>query len=243
MKPCGTCKETSINYDIYPVNPEKLDAVVKKNLPKTIRIYHNKDNQKFIVHGLIPNQHFFYFGAYSRTPDLHLLHKDDAYGNLKNSGIALTNQKGEAAVFLECPQVYIYDDEKVYHRHFHFVYWDSIKKTWQNNLYTHPILCVVDYDFINKWIHHIKLVDALSEKSFSEHHIQSSYNLPNDQLWNEYEVKKKLRLKDKNYPIVVYCWDSSCKAGENVCKRLTRLGFYNIYLYKKGLKDWLSKSF
>lgn len=243
MKPCGTCKEISTNYNIYPVNPEKLDSVVKKNLPKTISVYNYKKGQKFIIHGLIPNQYLFYFGAYSRAPNLKLLNKDDAYGDLKNSGIARSNEKGEAIVQLECPQVYVYDDKKIYHRHFHFVYWDSIKKTWQNDLYTHPILCVVDREFIHKWINHIKLVDALSEKSFSEHHIPSSYNLPNDQLWNELDVKKRLKIKDKNYPIVVYCWDASCNAGENVCKRLNRIGFHNIYLYKKGLKDWLSKSF
>jgi rhodanese-related sulfurtransferase len=238
MKPCGTCKQISINHEIYNVNPEKLDSVVLKYLPKTIQIYHNHIGQNFKIHHLIPNQYIFYFATYSRDPNLSILHKDDAYGDLNNSGIALINTNGSASLHLECPQIYIFDDGKIYHRHIHFVYWNSKLKKWENNLYTHPILCIVNYHFVRKWHSSVKIVNALSRSDFQKNKIPNSVNLPYNELWNEKDVKKILNIKNKHYPIIVYCMNKKCKAGESVCKRLASLGFYNIYHYANGIEEW-----
>lgn len=242
MKPCGTCKEVSISNEVYNVNPEKLDSVVMKYLPKQIKIYHNDANQKFNISGLIPNQYIFYFATNSRTPNLKILKKDQAYGDLTNSGIALTNQQGNAIVYLNCPQIYIFDDGKIYHRHLHFVYWNKNLKKWESDLYTHPVLCIVDFTFINQWSNYIKLVNALPKDNYNKFHIPNSYNLPYNEVWNEKNVLKTLNIRKKETPIVVYCWDQKCNAGEKVCKRLNLLKFYNVYLYSKGLKDFTSKN-
>ena len=75
-----------------------------------------------------------------------------AYGTLKNSGVVTTNQKGEVTIYLDCPQIYMNDDGKVYHRHFHFLYWDENKNTWDKNLYTQKIICDVDKKFVKKYL-------------------------------------------------------------------------------------------
>lgn len=237
MKPCGTCKETSLSNDIYRVHPEKLDAVVKKYLPTQARVHYAKENQtqQFTVQGLIPNQYIFYFGAMPRNPGLSLLKKNEAYDQLQNSGIARSDPHGRVIVHLSCPQVYIYDDGKIYHRHFHFVYWDRALKLWQNQLYTHPVLCIVDRSFLHQFKLRVRIVDALPRQSFRKHHIPGAVNLPHNELWGIPQIP----IKNKRMPIIVYCWDPHCDAGESVCRRLSALGFYNLYLYKKGLNEWL----
>jgi rhodanese-related sulfurtransferase len=238
MKPCGTCKEKPIIKDeIYPVHQEKLDAVVKKYLPKDIFPYFHFNSQTFHLEGLIPNQYIFYFGAYPRDAMLPLLKKDAAYRNLGNSGIARTDENGKTIVYMDCPQIYIFDDGKVYPRHFHFVYWKPQQKKWDNNLFTHPIFCIVHQKFIQTH-QQFKLVNALSKESYRGGHIVGCYNLPQDEKWGIQDVKKILNIEDKNYPIIVYCWDEKCQAAKKVLQRLEKLGFNNLFYYNKGLKNW-----
>jgi len=172
MKPCGTCKETTQDGQVFGVLPQKLDSVVMKYLPKQVKIHHNNRGQKFKIHHGIPNQFFFYFGSKPRDPGQKLLKKDDAYGDLSNSGIARFDSNGSATVFLDCPQVYIYDDGKVYHRHFHFVYWH--KTRWGDELFTSPVLCIVGKDFIKHWNQDLKVINALPQQEFEKRHIPNS---------------------------------------------------------------------
>jgi rhodanese-related sulfurtransferase len=234
MKPCGTCKETSQDNQVFGVFPQKLDKIVKAHLPSSIHVHHKNQGQKFKIHHGVPNQYFFYFGSQPRNPTSRLLKKDAAYGDLSNSGIAKFDQKGTAIVYLDCPQVYIYEDGKVYHRHFHFVYWDNTK--WSNELYTSPILCIVDKSFIQQWIQNIILINALSAEDFLKKNIPGSRNLPYNELWSE----KQIKISNKNSPLVVYCQNPKCNAGLSVCNRLALFGFYNLFLYEGGIDDWLA---
>lgn len=235
MKPCGTCQETQSSPQIYRVKPQTLDAGVMEFLPKQKQIHHHASFPKFVISNLIPDQTIFYFGTHPRPPHLKILSKDKAYGKLENSGVVRVNAHGKATIHLECPQIYYADDGNIYPRHVHFLYWNN--DTWEQTLYTHPLLCIVDLSFVQKWKNKVKLVNALSRDHSS---IPDSYSLPHNELWNEKDVKRILRVNKKSIPILVYCYDEKCKAGKRVCDRLQSFGFFNIFLYSKGLKEWMS---
>lgn len=256
MKICGTCQtEPLVNSQkTVPTVPQSLDAQVLKSLPKGRKHFHHSKKQKFVVHGLRPETTLYYFGAMPRNLDKPLLTKNYAYAKLANSGVTSTNHEGTATIYLECPQVYIYDDGKVYHRHFHFVYWDKTTKKWGDQLYTQPVLCSVDLAFVKENQHHVLLVDALSRESFKKDHIHGSVNLPANgrfgyQTVRDFLIEKTTTKTLEHHlhkidqtPVIVYCWDAQCNAAKKTIEKLNALGFHNIFYFSGGLSEWNSHS-
>ncbi|NBQ40954.1 MAG: hypothetical protein EBU34_14605, partial [Alphaproteobacteria bacterium] len=149
-----------------------MDAVVRAALPslssrhqKTLqaRRINAQGMQSFVVNGLKPGVPVFYFAALPSKIGSPLLSKDQAYGDLSNSGIAETSPEGMLRVSLECPQVYRYDNGEVYPRHFHFVYGEPARGKWEDKVYTVPILCIIEP---SPFPRNARLVDARPLKDF-----------------------------------------------------------------------------
>jgi rhodanese-related sulfurtransferase len=241
MKPCITCHNQPTKNGYFKA---ELQGFVKQKLPKDNKCYFEKDGPKINIENLKPNTTIFYFATKKRDFTKKIQMRLKAYGTLKNSGVVTTNQKGEVTIYLDCPQIYMNDDGKVYHRHFHFLYWDDNKNTWDKNLYTQKIICDVDKNFVKKYLKKAVIVDALPEDSYEKNHIENAISLPYNSSWNEKTVIEKITAHHKKYkgdklvPIIVYCWSDQCNAAHEVCVKLNRLGFYNVVHYKNGLSEW-----
>jgi len=79
-----------------------------------------------------------------------------------------------------------------------------------------------------------KLVEVLSEKSFSEGHLPSAINIPAEQI----EGKADALLPDKSQAVVVYCSSFTCSASTGAARKLQEMGYKNIFDYKGGKGDW-----
>ena len=240
MKPCATCSTKPLKKGIFKAI---LKDFVKKNLPKTIKSYSNKKGYKIQMSGLLPNKTIFYFGADSRDFRKSIQMRNVAYNKLKNSGVIKTNSKGEANFYLTCPQIYKEPlNKRIYSRHFHFLYHNSKKNVWSNKLYTHKILCDIHQTDVKKYMssRNVKIIDALPSAYYAKKHIYGAINMP---YKNKYTLSKVQKLvgKNKNVPIIVYCYSSKCNAAEKLATKLDKLGYHNIYHYVNGISKWNGK--
>ena len=79
----------------------------------------------------------------------------------------------------------------------------------------------------------VTLIDVLSEESYNESHIKGAVNIPLKRIAS----KAKERF-DKDEPLVVYCSDKDCTASPSAAKKLTDIGFTNVYDFEGGKKEW-----
>ena len=240
MKLCATCSTKPLKKGIFKAI---LKDFVKKNLPKNTKCYANKNGYKIEMSGLLPNKTIFYFGADSRDFRKSIQMRNVAYNKLKNSGVIKTNSKGEANFYLTCPQIYKEPlNKRIYSRHFHFLYHNSKKNVWSNKLYTHKILCDIHQIDVKKYMssHSVKIIDALPSAYYAKKHIYGAINMP---YKNKYTLSKVQKLvgKNKNVPIIVYCYGPKCNAAEKLATKLDKLGYHNIYHYVNGISKWNGK--
>jgi hypothetical protein len=197
-------------------------------LPENNKIYHQKLCPKIKISGLKPNKSIFYFGAENRDFTKKIQYRLIAYGKLKNSGVAKVDENGNCTIYLNCPQLYINNNEKVYSRHFHYLYWDEKKLEWNKNLYTQQILCNVNKDFLLKYMKKSILVNPDILENLSTNNIIS---IPYNKNWTETSIFSLIKKKDKLVPIIIYS-----KESENcikLYKKLNKLGFYNTVYFTK----------
>lgn len=240
MKACYTCKDKPIKNGIYKSHIE--DFIFSK-IPKNNKHYHKIGAPSKVISGLKPNTCLFYFGAQKRLLTSPLKKFEDAYGNLKNAGVTRTDSKGNAKIFLDCPQIYISLNGNVYNRHLHFMYWNEKKNEWDKNLYTQPLLCHVDNEFVEKHRKKCLVIDSLPKEYYDKKHIKGSVNLPYNKRWSEEDFKKLIKMKkmsitDKQIPIIVYCYNKKCTSSEKLASRLNKLGYYNIVDFESGITGW-----
>lgn len=241
MKTCYSCGEKAIKDGIFKSNIEEF---ILQRLPKTNKLYHKKDVPPQHLIGLKPNTIVFYFGSKKRIITNKIQKFEKAYGNLPNSGCTKTNSKGEANFYLDCPQVYKSLNGNVYGRHLHFVYWDDKKKMWKDNLFTHKIICHVDKKYVKMYASKCLIIDALPEKMYEKEHIKKAINIPYTKRIQEKDVfeamkERGFRTKNKNVPIIVYCYNKACNASVQLIKKLNKIGFHNVVDYEKGIQDWI----
>ena len=76
-----------------------------------------------------------------------------------------------------------------------------------------------------------KIVDVRSSREYAEGHISGSINIP------DYEINKKFYNIFTNYNqlIVLYC--STGRRSKNVCKKLLKRGYKNIYNLYSGIDN------
>jgi hypothetical protein len=110
-KPCITCHSKPTKNGYYKA--ELLHNFIKF-IPQTNKLFHNDVNQKIKLENLEPNTEIFYFATKYRDFTKTIQIRSKAYSKLENSGIAKVNSKGETTIHVECPQIYINDDKKVY---------------------------------------------------------------------------------------------------------------------------------
>ncbi|MFA5146938.1 MAG: rhodanese-like domain-containing protein [Candidatus Omnitrophota bacterium] len=81
-----------------------------------------------------------------------------------------------------------------------------------------------------------KLLDVLSQDSYSKGHIEGAASFPLDTI-NETTAAGMLSKGDN---IIVYCGSFQCTASTQAAGKLSGLG-YNVLDYKGGLKEWQEK--
>ena len=240
MKACYSCDKKPIKDGIYKAHIEKF---IFSELPKDNKHFHKVGSPSKIISGLKPDTCIFYFGTKERLFTSPLKKFEDAYGNLVNSGCTKTDSKGNAKIFLNCPQIYIALNGNVYNRHLHFIYWDEKNNMWNKTLFTQPLICHVDKEFVEKHRRNVLLIDALPEEMYNKKHIKGAINLPVNKRWNEEELKKlihmkKMSIKNKQIPIIVYCYNKKCNAAKKVIHKLNKMGYYNIVHFEDGISSW-----
>jgi len=228
MKPCITCHGKPTKNGHYKAHLQHFAA---KALPKDNTHYHDKTGSKFMLDNAKANRCIFYFGTTGRDFTLPIQMREKAYGNLKNSGVTRTDSDGNATIYLHCPQIYMNDDGKAYHRHFHFMYYDETTKSWENDLFTQPILCQIKKSEIAKYPKAV-LVDARSSHVYEEKHLPHAISIPVDEIVSVKSVFNAIHhvkpdCEDKLVPIIVYC-QKNCTASSHLADKLNKLGFYNI---------------
>lgn len=239
MKACMTCKNKPIKNGIYRA---KLAHFSERNLPKNNKCFHHKNGNKIIISKLKPNKKIFYFATNKRDFTKDIKSQLEAYGSLKNCGIAKVNKNGTAIAYLKCPQLYKNTNNNIYSRHIHFLYWDDDEKMWNKDLYTQQILCDVNEKFVKKYIKKSIIIDARKEKYYNKSHLKNSINIPYNIKWTEKSILEKLKENIKNYngnkliPIILY---SSKKYNEadKLYKKLNNFGFYNTMKAIGNLKS------
>ena len=239
MKACYSCSSKPTKNGVYK---SELEHFIFSQIPKDNTHYHKIGAPSRMIENLRPNTCIFYFASTKRPIISPLKKFEDAYGRLKNSGVTRTDSKGKAKFFLECPQVYKSLSGKVHERHLHYLYWNEKSKSWNQNLYTQPLICNVNQEYVKKYMSKALLIDALPEKMYENKHIKGAYNLPVNKRTTQEDVekivKKRFNKTSKHIPIIIYCYNAQCNAGEKVLKRLNKLGYNNIVHYENGIKSW-----
>ncbi len=78
-----------------------------------------------------------------------------------------------------------------------------------------------------------KLIEVLGENDYKEEHIEGAINIPAQKIGEV--APDKL---DKDETIVVYCGKYSCNASPGAAKKLTSMGYKNVYDFSAGKKGW-----
>ncbi len=78
-----------------------------------------------------------------------------------------------------------------------------------------------------------KLVEVLGEDNYKAEHIEGAINIPAQKIG---ELAPKELAKDET--IVVYCSNYSCNASPGAAKKLTSMGYKNVYDFSAGKKGW-----
>ncbi|MFC3578027.1 rhodanese-like domain-containing protein [Streptomyces yaanensis] len=82
----------------------------------------------------------------------------------------------------------------------------------------------------------VTLVEALPASYYEEAHLPGAVNLPHDQV----DGLAPELLPDKQAEIIVYCANSPCPNSGIAARRLTELGYENVYDYDDGKQDWIA---
>lgn len=196
--------------------------------------YHNNANKNSIeITGLKPGKVIFYFAAKNAESESgNLPGLIEAYDTLENSGVTHVSDKGIAKIYLECPSLYYQpNDNKIYPRHFHFVYWKNDK--WDLKTFTtHKIFC--DINLKNKDLTHFIIIDALPKKYYDERHIKGAISMP----YNKKYTEKDVEIFKNNKAIILYCWSDDCDAAHKLKDKFDKLGIYNTWHLKGGISKW-----
>ncbi|HMA61676.1 MAG TPA: rhodanese-like domain-containing protein [bacterium] len=78
-----------------------------------------------------------------------------------------------------------------------------------------------------------KLVEVLNNKAYNHGHIPGAINIPAGEL-----SERAPEELDKDETIVVYCSSYSCTASPSAAKKLTSMGYKNVYDFSAGKLGW-----
>jgi len=109
---------------------------------------------------------------------------------------------------------------------------------WNPNLYTQPLICHVNQEFVKKNMNKALIIDALPEKMYNKKHIKGAINIPYNKTVSHALLRKKCPKMNKNHPIIVYCYSKECDAALKIIRKLNKLGYTNSVHYKAGIQGW-----
>ena len=196
--------------------------------------HHNKKLTSIKLGKKFANRYMLYYGAKQRLSNECNTNLDvnRAYNN-NNRGVSKLNSKGEAKIYMKCPKSY-----KNNMSHIHFLLSDKSNKKWLSKQYEHKVICDVDKQFVKNAIKNrcYILINALSVDSYIQNRIPTSISIPYNTAATDLSIKNYLLQVSKKYPklvkfsnskgkdifnvpIIVYCYNSGCNAGEKLIER------------------------
>ncbi len=85
------------------------------------------------------------------------------------------------------------------------------------------------------WDEDLVVVETLGSRYYEDAHLPGAINIPH----TEVEELAPAMLPDKSADIVVYCSNKACQNSPQAARRLTALGYENVYDYEEGKQDWI----
>jgi len=79
------------------------------------------------------------------------------------------------------------------------------------------------------------VVETLGPRYYEDAHLPGAINIP----YTEVEELAPAMLPDRSVEIVVYCSNKACQNSPQAARRLTTLGYENVYDYEEGKQDWI----
>ena len=256
---CDTCTNVKLidknlftkNNESWHMFPHHLPILGRKNGSQSTKIKFNKKYSNCLV---------YYWGSKNMIYNLNIEYPN-SYKHSDNNGLVKLDDKGEATIFLDCPQPYK-EDNISYMNHIHMLVSNKKMDSWSDNLFTQNILCNIGKNDVQKYLRNKNrlVINALSEEYHKKAHIPDSFNLyykeaesmNKTKIINKIknmvskntsvkELQKKYKLKIEEIPIVVYCYNKTCDAGHNLANALFKNGFTNILDYNGGIIDWFGR--
>lgn len=80
------------------------------------------------------------------------------------------------------------------------------------------------------------LIDVLSPMSYQRAHLPGATNI--DVHEDGFVDRVATEIPDKTTEVVVYCASFDCGASPQAAKKLSEVGYENVYDYEGGLQDW-----
>ena len=84
----------------------------------------------------------------------------------------------------------------------------------------------------------ITLINVLDKECYNDCKIPGSINIP-----YKSDMQKAVEDWDEDTYIIVYCASSECPASKEAEKKLTQMGFANVFLYEGGIREWKQKGY
>ena len=145
------------------------------------------------------------------------------------------DHQGKASLPVVNPGPYRDDDGRVYPSHVHYVPIpeDGSLPSDPSQVRTLTVLREIDLPFLQRLIKQPGLVpvDALGRNKINDRTVFLTDSSTEEQI--------RQTLSGGPYtPVVVYCAHETCNAGPRLCERLGKMGFYNVWHYSGGWREW-----
>lgn len=232
-----------------PVHTERYNFLMMNGFPETVP--ENADMKVTVDASNSLKSKIFFFSSESMSlleaSSGNLSTAEKAYSEYTNSGVAVRKGK-KFVIHLRSPQPYV-SEGVLYTRHLHYFFIDEPKK-----LYTAS--CIPDHETVLPNFKTDKCTDIPSaflcfERTMMGKHegalcinalnedegcvFKNDFHIPKDSSLEK--VQSALRGVPKHKVIIVYCYKVECNAAAKLMKKLTELGYNNLFYYPGGVLE------
>ena len=90
----------------------------------------------------------------------------------------------------------------------------------------------------------VVVINVLSKQLYDDCHIKGSLNVPfmDEENPDISPIEKFTKDLDKETKIVVYCSNYMCTASGEIAKKLSEMGFENVWAYEAGMAEWYQEN-
>jgi hypothetical protein len=266
-KLCDTCFDIEVENGSLKTKNQEQWNLFPHHLPMLGRREGSQES-KIQMGKKYANRLLYYWGSKEmfsnknlEFPDSYVVNQFDKRTGITNDGLVKLDSNGSSVIKLDCPQPYK-EDGISYMPHFHFLISDKSMSKWSNDMFTQSVLCNIKKrqvkDHLDK--KNRLIINALSSGYHKKAKIDSSFNLfyKDAQKMTSQKLKKQIKsfvmqdpdiqkfikknkLKLTEVPILVYCYDKTCNAGNDLALELFKAGFVNILDYKDGIIGWYNR--